>query len=226
MTNRRRVLLVLLSFVVCLIPTFSEAQVQIRAGQDVFFRLGFQVQGWADWASDPVTLGYSQNMFLRRVRLIVAGQIAPTVSFFLQTENQRLGNAGTGNTTPTKSLSTGLLVQDAFAEWKLQGDFLMLDAGLFYVPQSRNVLTGTSSTLALDGATFLQQQNAVTASNGGRDVGLALKGYLLRDRLEYRAGVFDGQRAPGPGTSGSRDAPRFAGRLQYDFLEPEKGYTY
>lgn len=117
-------------------------------------------------------------------------------------------------------------MQDAFGEWRIAGEKVMLDAGLFYVPQSRNVLTSTSATLAFDGASFVQQQNAVTASNGGRDVGFALKGYLLEDRLEYRAGVFDGQRASATGTSGSRNGPRFAGRVQYDFLDVEKGYTY
>ncbi|MEP6801185.1 MAG: porin [Acidobacteriota bacterium] len=209
-----------------LVAAASPAQVQVKVSEDVNFRLGFQIQGWADWLSDPVTRGFSRNMFLRRVRLIVAGQVARNVTFFFQTDDQRLGNAGTGTTTPTRSLTAGFVVQDAFGEWRIAGEKIMLDAGVFYVPQSRNVLTSTSSTLACDGASFVQQQNAATAGNGGRDVGLALKGYLQEDRLEYRAGVFDGQRAAATGTSGSRNAPRFAGRVQYDFLDVEKGYTY
>jgi len=198
------------------LPAFG--QVQVKVSDSVFFRLGFAAQAWADWTQDPVSDGYSQNQFLRRVRFIAAGQVAPDVTFFFQTDDQRLGNA-----TPTaaKNLTTGFVVQDAFGEWRIAGDRLMLDAGLAYVPQSRNVLTGSMATMSLDGGNFVQQQTASTQSNGGRDLGFQLKGYLAGDHLEYRAGVFTGQRL-----TGSRNSPRFAARAQYDFFDAEKGYTY
>jgi hypothetical protein len=81
--------------------------------------------------------------------------------------------------------------------------------------------------LSVDAGNFLQQQNALTGSSGGRDVGFALKGYLAGDHFEYRAAVFDGQRnAATPAGAGSRNSPRFAGRVQWNFLDTEKGYTY
>lgn len=208
------------------VPSPSAAQVIVKVSDTTFFRFGTHIQFWADETQDAAG-GYSQNFFLRRVRLIIAGQVARDVTFFFLTDNPRLGNAGTGTTTPTRSLATGFLVQDAFGEWRIAGDRLALDAGLFFLPQSRNILTSSSSILSFDTSNFSLQANALTASSGGRDLGFQLKGYLARDRLEYRAGVFSGQRqAPRPGQAGSRNSPRFAARLQYDVFDPEKGYTY
>src|ERR1700730_6369890 len=146
----------------------AQGQVVIKVNDDVGFRLGLLLQGWADWTQDPVSEGYSQNLFLRRVRFIVAGSVARNVSFFYQTDNPRLGNAGTAG---TKSLDTGFRTQDAFPEWKIAGDKVMLDAGLFYTPQSRGVLNSSSSTVSFDAPTFGQQQVTSTQGSAGRDLG-------------------------------------------------------
>jgi hypothetical protein len=201
-------------------------QVLIKAGDDVNFRLGFLLQGWGDWTQDPVSEGYSQSFLLRRVRFLATGNFGSDVSFFFMSDNPRLGSAGAAG---ARSLSAGFLVQDAFVEWKLAGDPLILDVGLFYVPLSRAALTGSSSNLSFDGATFCLLENSFTQSTAGRDVGVSLKGYLAGDRLEYRAAVFSGQRqgpAPAGEPAGSRNSPRFAARLQYDVFDPEKGYFY
>src|SRR5512146_2599112 len=84
----------------------AAAQVIVKASDTTFFRLGTHIQFWADETQDA-TGGYSQNFLLRRVRLIVAGQIGPDLTFFLLTDNPRLGNAGTGTTTPTRNLASG-----------------------------------------------------------------------------------------------------------------------
>jgi hypothetical protein len=206
------------------------AQVVVKVNDDVNFRFGALLQGWGDWTQDANSEGYSQNFFLRRIRFILLANVARGVSVFYQTDNARLGNAGaTGN----KNFNTGFITQDAFAEWKLAGDALMLDGGLFYTPQSRGVLNSSSTNLSFDTPTFGQAQVSVIAGNAGRDYGFGLKGYLAGDHLEYRADVFDGQRknptnqAPplGP-AAGSRNSLRIAARLQYDFFDVEKGYVY
>src|SRR6266851_2092386 len=88
-------------------PTWARAQVLVKASDTVIFRLGFQLQTWADWTQDQVSEGYSASFFLRRVRFILAGQLGRDVSFFFQTDNPRLGNAGTGTGTPPKNLASG-----------------------------------------------------------------------------------------------------------------------
>jgi hypothetical protein len=128
--GRSRFLLLL----VLLFPSAASGQVVVKVNDNVNFRLGTLLQGWSDWTQDPISQGYAQNFFLRRIRFIVAGSVAKDITFFFQTEDSRLGNAGL---TGAKSLTTGFVVQDAFGEWRFAGDKAMLDAGLVYTPQSR-----------------------------------------------------------------------------------------
>jgi hypothetical protein len=202
----------------------ATAQVIVKVNDTVNFRLGFQLQAWADYNQDPISEGYSQNMFLRRVRLILAGNVAKNVSFFFQTDDARLGNA-------PKDLTAGFLVQDAFGEWKpLGNDLFAIEAGKMLVPFTRNSLQSTSSHLSLDGGTwtFLQDAGAGNGLQGdaGRDLGVQFKSYLAGDHLEIRAGVFDGFRAPAnAGGASARNPPRFVGRMVYNFFDTEKGYV-
>ena len=87
----------------------AHGQAAIKGGDDVSIRLGALVQGWGDWTQDPVSGGYAQNLYLRRVRLLVGGQVARNITFFMQTNDPNLGR------TP-KALGSGFIVQDALAE--------------------------------------------------------------------------------------------------------------
>jgi hypothetical protein len=219
---------VIAAFALALLPCFAPAQVIVKVSDTVNFRMGFQLQTWADFTQDQVSKGYSDNFLIRRVRFILAGQVAKDVTFFFQTDNPRMGTTpAPGTTTPTKSLATGFLVQDAFGEWRVAGnDFLILDAGKMLVPFTRNSLQSTSSHLSLDSGTWTFLQLAGTQSDAGRDVGLQLKSYLVADHLEIRAGVFDGFRAPpNANGAGQRNPFRFVGRIVYNFLDTEKGYV-
>jgi hypothetical protein len=214
-----------------LLPDPARAQAIIKVNDTINFRLGFQLQGWADWNQDQFSDGYSQSMFLRRVRFILGGNLAKNVSFFFETDNANLGKTSAG---AAKSLGTGLLTQDAFLEWKpFTNDQFILDFGKMLTPFTRNSLQQTSSHLSWDGGTFTFLQSAGLQNDAGRDVGLQLKSYLVDDHLEFRAAVLDGFRGPtttDPVTkatlAGSRNSYRFAGRLVYNFLDPElKSYV-
>lgn len=196
----------------------------------VNFRLGMQIQSWADWQQDPNSRGYSQNFFIRRVRFILMATVAPRVTIFYQTDNPRVGSAAT---TGTKNANTGFITQDAFVEWRFAGDPAAIQAGLFLIPGPRNSLTSTASFMTFDIGTWELQGNTLLQGNGGRDYGIGMNGYLLNDKLGYRIGIFDGARRAGTAqtpplgtTAGSRNAYRFAGRVNYDFFDSEKGYTY
>ncbi|MDQ2979243.1 MAG: OprO/OprP family phosphate-selective porin, partial [Acidobacteriota bacterium] len=141
-----------------LFPSLTQAQVVVKVSDTVNFRLGFQLQGWAEWLQDPITQGYQQHFKIRRVRLILAGQVAKDVTFFMQTDNPNMG-ATTG--TSVKALNSGFLVQDAFGEWRpFSSDTFILDFGKMLSPFTRNSLQSTSSHLALDGGTWTFLQSA------------------------------------------------------------------
>jgi Phosphate-selective porin O and P len=209
-----------IALALALLPAVAAAQVVVKVNDTVNFRLGFQLQTWADFTQDPISQGYSTNLFIRRVRFILAGQLAKDVTFFFQTDNPRLGNN-------PKALNTGFLVQDGFGEWRVFGsDVFILDAGKMLIPFTRNSLQSTSSHLSLDGGTWTFLQGAGTQSDAGRDLGFQFKSYLVDDHLEIRAGVFDGFRAPvNTAGAGSRNPPRLAGRIVYNFFDTEKGYV-
>lgn len=214
----------LVLFLAAVGPFPARAQVVVKVNEVVNFRLGALIQGWSDWTQDPVGGGYAQNFFLRRARLIIAGNVAPDVSFLFDADSPRLGSAGS---TGAKTISTGFLVQDAFGEWKFAGYTAMIDVGLLYPPQARSVITSSATLLSFDSPTIAQQETGPLQGSAGRDVGLSVKGYLLGDRLEYRAGAFDGHRQPATASdAGSRNPFRAAVRVQYDVYDAEKGYTY
>src|SRR5215472_6438546 len=200
-------------------PAAANAQVVVKVNDTVNFRFGLQLQEWADWLEDPNSEGYSQNLFIRRIRTQILGTFAPGVMVFYQTDNPRVGNAGVdGN----KIVNTGFQTQDAVAVWKVCGDPLMVYGGLFLVPGPRNDLTSTASFLSYDIGTWAIQGNGIMKGTGGRDYGFGLQGWLLDDKLEYRTGVFQGNRNPtaaqpaplGP-EAGSRNSYRIAGRVMY-----------
>jgi hypothetical protein len=65
----------------------------------------------------------------------------------------------------------------------------------------------------------------------GRDAGLQLRGLVLDNHLEYRAGLFQGRRyaatpAMTPTDVQARNFFRFAARLQFNVFDPETGFFY
>jgi Phosphate-selective porin O and P len=196
----------------------ASAQAIIKVNDVVNIKFGLLLQAWGDWqqtAVGPNTNGYAQNLFIRRMRLLMGGQVAKDVTFFLETDDPNLGKA-------PKSLSTGFILQDAWVEWKI-ADAFQIDGGLILIPLCRNCNTSAITLLTLDYASFSFLESGVTQSVVGRDTGFQAKGYLFGNHLEYRAGAYQGDRT---NVSGSHNPFRFAGRLQYDFLDTETGFYY
>jgi hypothetical protein len=208
-----RVLVAALLLAGVLLPAAAQAQAIIKVNDTVFFRIGFQLQAWADWQQDAATRGYAQNLYIRRARFLLSGQVAPDVTFFFQTDNPNYGKA-------PKAFNTGFIMQDAWMEWKIN-DAFMIDGGLFLVPLSRNALQSTQSFLTFDISPTSTVFITPTQTSNLRDTGFEAKGYLADGHLEYRAALFQGVRL-----TGSRNAFRDSAYLQYDVFDTEKGYVY
>ncbi len=208
-----------------LLPDPAGAQVVVKVSDTVNFRFGFQLQTWGEWTQDPISEGYQQGFKIRRVRVLLGGNLAKNVSFFWESDN---ANIGVVQPAGTKSLTGTYVTQDAFIEWKpFSNDQFILDIGKYLVPITRNSLQSTSQHLSWDAGTFTFLQNTGFAGDAARDLGFQIKSYLVNDHLEFRGGVFDGFRAAAnPGGAGSRNSYRTAGRLVYNFFDPEdKGYV-
>jgi hypothetical protein len=208
--TRRAGICALLAIALTTMSSAAGAQASIKVGEDVTIRFGTLLQGWGDWTQDPVSEGYAQNLYLRRVRLLVGGQIARNVTFFIETDNPNLGRA-------PKALGSGFIVQDALAEVKFS-DPLTISAGLMFVPFCRNCIQSAATLLSLDYSTFSFLATPVTQSSVGRDVGFQAKGYFNGNRIEYRVGAFQGFRAT---ETDARKPLRGVGRLQINLFEAE-----
>jgi len=205
------------SLMLALVPAPAAAQLEIK-NEDVSIKFGIQAQFWADFLQDATApsagaQGYQQNFYLRRVRLMMAGDIGHNISFFFQTDDPKLG------ITP-KNLATGFIIQDAFVQYKAS-DYLQIAAGEMLVPSSRQALQSTLSYYSLDVSAVSTVNNVALQESALRDMGFQARGYFLDDRLQYRGGVFEGER-----DANGRDALRPALYLQYDFFDREKEYAY
>ena len=192
------------------------AQIQISNGEDQNIRFGIQAQVWADVQQDQnasAVQGYQENLYLRRIRFLVGGNVTKDVSFFFETDQPNLGKN-------PKALNSGFLIQDAFFEYKIR-NALRLDGGLMIVPFARNALQSTASYYTLDIGSITTVNNSSTQSSALRDLGFQARGFLLDDHLTYRLGVFSGDRA-----SNGRNSLRSAAYLQYDFFSSETGYLF
>jgi hypothetical protein len=200
-----------------LVAGAAKAQVVIKVNDDVNFKLGVLGQFQADWLTDPAADSTAQNLFVRRVRLLFGGQVAKNVSFFVETDSPNLGRTLASG----KNIAPTTVVQDAYGEFKVR-DAFALDAGLMFVPFSRNSIQTAASLLPIDYGAYTFTSTGPTQSSVGRDTGFQVRGYLLENRLEYRLGAFQGAR-----DARSHRAFRYAGRLQYDLLESEgTGFFY
>jgi hypothetical protein len=196
--------------------TRSSAQIVVNAGDDVNFKLGVLGQFQADTIKDPAADANTSNLFIRRLRLMFGGQVAKNVAFFVETDTPNLGK-----TLPAgKNIPGTLIIQDAYVEVKVN-DAFAVDAGLMFIPFSRNFLQSAASLLPIDYGANTYVQSAPTQSSTGRDTGFQAKGYFLENHLEYRVGAFQGLR-----DTASHGAFRYAGRVQYNVLDPEVGFFY
>jgi Phosphate-selective porin O and P len=194
----------------------ARAQAMIKISDDANIRFGVLGQFWADTIDNPEPAPNTNNLFVRRLRVITGGQVAKNVTFFVETDAPNLGRV-----LPTgKNITPSVIVQDAYATFRV-ADAFSLEAGLMFVPFSRNSVQSAATLLPIDYGAFTFSDSAPEQSSTGRDTGFQARGYVLGNRLEYRVGVFQGFRDPG-----SDNPFRYAGRAQYNLLETEVGFFY
>jgi hypothetical protein len=204
--------------IAALLLTFTpaSAQIVIRAGDDVSFTLGVLGQFQAETLDNPDPDANTNDLFVRRLRLMFGGQVARNVSFFVETDTPNLGRALPGG----KNILPSTIIQDAYASFRV-GDPFTLDAGLMFVPFSRNSIQSAATLLPIDYGANTFAQSAPIQGSTGRDTGFQARGYVLENHLEYRLGVFQGRREPG-----SANSFRWAARGQYSVFDTETGFFY
>jgi hypothetical protein len=203
--------------VVLAVPAFAQWQITSPDGQSSL-KLGYLLQGRAEWErigtdSDATT---SQNLYLRRIRLLFGGKINDRLSFFAETDAPNWGKADAAGLKAEPSV----YMQDFMATWTVK-DALLLDFGLLLTPGAYNHLQSAASLLALDYGPYTFVESAPLKAKIGRDVGMQARGILADKHLEYRAALLQGVRG-----RLAQNSFRMAGHLSFTPFEAANALFY
>lgn len=197
---------------------------EVYKKDEVSLSIGFWGQAWDQFVTNAQNDGNAYNedlndLEVRRAYFNVKGQATEYLDFFVHYAADKLGQHGLDDDSG-KGLGSGLALRDGWIRLNLLGNDLMFQMGRMYVPFTRNY--GTTSTKSLLTTDLNWGQGGYRSSifypqNVGRDDSITLWGNLLRDSLQYRFMLGEGEE----GSENPDDNPRFAGRLSYNFFDKE-----
>jgi hypothetical protein len=198
-------------------PSHAQNQVELvsKDGKSTI-KFGLLAQPQGEWIDTAEGDGTSQNLFVRRLRILVGGKIGDKISYFVETDSPNLGKADASG----KKSDATIFMQDVIVSYAFsQG--LMIDSGLLLTPNSHNSGQGATTLLPVDYGPYSFLHSTPTGSRVGRDYGVQARGYLVSNHLEYRVGVFQGAR-----DAGSTNSLRTIARAVWYPFEAETGFFY
>jgi hypothetical protein len=197
-------------------------------GASLNLSLQIQTQFLANEAGTPDGLNPSYDVFVRRTRLLVNGDINQNVSYLFQIDNANFGKFGNFNGRA--------IVQDAWIGWAPTGisggTVVYIDGGLLLIPISRHLLESTTNFITADvqGDAFRFPNSPFPAF---RDVGIQVRGWALNKKIGFRGGVYEGyapvtQAAGACSTGGAgcitpKRNPAVGGFVNFDIIGSEEG---
>src|SRR5579864_7098362 len=146
----------------------------------------------------------AKDLYFRRLRLIGQFTYGDKLSVFFDTDDPNLGK---GNADGTKNVNSSMYVQDFVVTYAFAHEF-QLEGGEILLAQSYNHNTSAGQLMPLDYGPFSSTETTAIQANVGRDYGAQVRGYLASDHLEYRLGIFQGDRG-----KDETNAFRYSGRL-------------
>jgi len=192
-----------------------------------------QTEGLINESGAPNGNDVSYDIFVRRTRLLVNGDISQNFSYLFQIDNANFGKFG--------NFTGRAIVQDAWIGWAptgiTGGNVIYIDAGLLLIPISRHLLNSTTNFITADVHTdeFRIPGNQFP---GLRDTGVQVRGWWLDKKIGFRGGVYEGYApfvqtggvagangctATGAGCITPKRYPQFAGFINFDIIGTEEG---
>jgi hypothetical protein len=172
----------------------------------------------------PDGTGWATDVFARRTRLYVNGDINKNFQYYFLLDNPNFGKFG--------NYTSRLIVQDAFASWSPLGNtggtVLFVEGGLQFVPFNRETFTGIGNKITIEGHVDLSRGFTGAFYPASRSIGLQVRGWALDKKIGFRGGVFEGQRPSSSGpTANPMSRPLLAGFVQFNILGTQEGaYVY
>lgn len=183
---------------------------------------------------------WTKRFYLRRSRIILKGFITPDVTFFMQTDDLKVGDQGPAQQYDEDSEEKdkkGIFTQDAFINYKV-ADELQIACGMIPLPFMHHSRQSAVSLLGVDYNEIMVPLDDTT--NEWRDTGVEIRGLLAptstgkKGFIDYRIGVWRGmvdRDTTDADTDETDDVnpyayPRYCGRIQLNILDPETGFFY
>lgn len=193
---------------------------------NVTFQL--QTQFLANEAGAPPGTSPAYDIFVRRSRVLVNGDINRNLSYLVQIDNPNFGKFG--------NFTGRAIVQDAWIGWAptgIQGGTVVyVDAGILLIPISHHLLESTTNFVTAD-AQIDAFRFPGSAFPAFRDTGVQVRGWALDKKIGFRGGVYEGYapitQAPGACAIGGAGCitpkrnPALGGFLNFDILGSEEG---
>ncbi|HEV3073434.1 MAG TPA: hypothetical protein VHB47_03355 [Thermoanaerobaculia bacterium] len=196
----------------------AAAQLQFStADGGTSLKLGVLGQLQAQDIDTPDGKDSAKDLYFRRLRLVGQFKYGDKLSVYFDTDSPNLGK---GNADGTKNINTSIYIQDFVVTYTFAHEF-QLDGGEILLAQSYNHNTSSAQLMPLDFGPFTFTETGAIQGNVGRDYGAQARGYLGSDHLEYRLGIFQGDRG-----KDETNAFRYAGRLSLWVFGAQTGLFY
>lgn len=152
------------------------------------------------------------EFYIRLARFTLRGQVSNKINFFFGLINKDFGRAGDN--------TVSAILRDAWIEYDFSEAF-KINAGLMKLPYSRHMQQNFKRLHGLDFHGFFL---ANTGIFNHRDIGIALRGLLAKQKIDYRLGVVNGEQIAGK--IGGDKHLRYVGRLGFNVFEAEPEYFW
>ncbi len=188
----------------------------IKIGDDeTYLKVALLLQGWAAFTDEGAPDGESldSDFYLRRMRILLFGQLNPKVQFFVETDNPNFGKGG--------DFSSNMFMQDAWVEFNLSEAF-QVDVGMLLAPFSHHGMQGAVTLHSLDyHAALIKYPRG--SNKVWRDYGLMVRGQLFDKLLGYRLAILNGVHGSAEDPRNPHDWPRVTARLFANVFDSEDG---
>ncbi len=210
-----------LTLAVAVRPAAAQWQIDSKDGK-ASITIGFLIQPQLELLETADQEDTSSNLFVRRFRILLGGQLNEHWSFFFETDSPNIGKVSPnpGGVAPGAKEQGDMFVQDAFVTYSRSHAF-KVDAGMIMLPHCRNGTQSAATLLAIDYGPYTFVDSVPGGERVGRDYGVQVRGYPANQRLEYRLAVSQGVRGPE-----ARNPLRITGRAVYYPWGAETGFFY
>lgn len=197
-----------------LIPSAASAwSPKLEVNENTWVQLGYLHQFWYQSIDDGAGVAGDRNrsndFFTRRNRIMLLGQAAEKVHFFVNYDAPA-GAVSGGASTP--------VLTDAMIDFRIAKEFTVV-VGRQLVPFSVDNQSSAVTLLGIDYPTrALANQPTVASTAFWRDDGISVRGLLGDGKFDYRVGYFRGDR---DGTNNADGDGRITGMVMFNLAQSQ-----